>query len=132
MHTNLAIYVHITINIYIFTKGLENKYISPFLEWNIKSHGGQCGLEYQCIRYPIHRLQKYDSPLGGLFFAQLHAYNYAGHYCSVKSVPIGLPSLLPPASGIVLDLYPDALPPYRDTDVIFNPTKFCFIWKGFH
>jgi hypothetical protein len=44
-------------------------------------------------------LQKYDSPLGGLFFAQLHAYNYAGHYCSVKSVPIGLPSLLPPASG---------------------------------
>jgi hypothetical protein len=97
-----------------------------------KSHGGQCGLEYQCIRYPIHRLQKYDSPLGGLFFAQLHVYNYAGHYCSVKSVPIGLPSLLPPASGIVLDIYPDVLPPYRDTDVIFNSTKFCFMWKGFH
>ena len=132
MRTNLDMHIYITINIYIFTKGLENKYISPFLEWNIKSHGGQCGLEYQCIRYPIHRLQKYDSPLGGLFFAQLHAYNYAGHYCSVKSVPIGLPSLLPPASGFVLDLYPDALPPYRDTDVIFNPTKFCFIWKGFH
>ena len=113
-------------------KGFENKYISPFLEWNIKSHGGQCGLEYQCIRYPIHRLQEYDSPLGGLFFAQLHVYNYAGHYCSVKSVPIGLPSLLPPASGIVLDIYPDVLPPYRDTDVIFNSTKFCFMWKGFH
>jgi hypothetical protein len=74
-----------------------------------------------CIT-PIYRLQKYDSPLGGLFFAQLHVYNYAGHYCSVKSVPIGLPSLLPPASGIVLDIYPDALPPYRDTDVIFNST----------
>lgn len=102
------------------------------MEWNIKSHGGQCGVEYQCIRYPIQRLQKYDSPLGGLFFAQLHVYNYAGHYCSVKTVPIGLPSLLPPASGIVLDLYPDALPPYRDTDVVFNSTKLCFVWKGFH
>lgn len=127
-----SIYALILQLIYFFYQGVDNRYLSPFLEWNIKSHGGQCGVEYQCIKYPIHRLQKYDSSLGGLFFAQLHVYNYAGHYCSVKSAPIGVPSLLPPTSGIVLDLYPDALPPYRDTDVVFNSTKFCFRWKGFH
>jgi hypothetical protein len=62
-----------------------------------------------------------EQPLSGTLIKRLQ--NNSGHYCSVKSVPIGLPSLLPPASGIVLDIYPDALPPYRDTDVIFNSTN---------
>lgn len=110
---------------------MEGTFITPYLEWNIKSHGGQCGLGHQCIKYPIHRLQKYDSMLRAMFFVQLHVYNYAGHFCSVNSIPVRLPSLFPPREGVVMDVYPDNQSPYLDTDVTFNTTVYCFVWRGF-
>jgi hypothetical protein len=71
-----------------------------------------------------HRLQKYDSMLGAMFFVQLHVYNYAGHFCSVNSRPIRLPSLFPPQEGVVMDVYPDIKPPYQDTDVKYYELEF--------
>ena len=69
--------------------------------------------------------------LGAMFFVQLLVYNYAGHFCSVNSRPIRLPSLFPPQEGVVMDVYPDIKPPYQDTDVTFNTTDYCFAWRGF-
>ena len=69
---------------------------------------------------------------GDPFFVQLHVYNYAGHFCSLKSAEFRIPSLFPPRQGIVMDINQDTIkPPYYDTDVIFHSKTFCFAWNGF-
>lgn len=66
-----------------------------------------------------------------MFYAELHVYNYAGHYCTLTSLSIHLPSLFPPSSGIVLDVLPNSIRPYIDVDVIFDTNEYCFAWTGF-
>ncbi|CAC5398105.1 unnamed protein product [Mytilus coruscus] len=115
----------------MFRVCVENKYVTPFLEWDITSHGGQCGIHYQCIKYPVNKLQMYDSEKSLDFYIQMHVYNYAGHYCSINTPSFKLPNLIPPRHGIVLDVYPGSKRPYQDVDVIYDANFYCFIMKGF-
>ncbi|XP_063447914.1 uncharacterized protein LOC134727462 [Mytilus trossulus] len=115
----------------MFRVGIDNSYITPFLEWNIKSHGGQCGLLHQCIKYPVKTLQVYDSENSLDFYIQMHVYNYAGHYCSINTPSFKLPNIIPPRSGVVLDVYPGSKRPYEDVDVLHDAKVYCFVMKGF-
>ncbi|VDI52032.1 Hypothetical predicted protein [Mytilus galloprovincialis] len=115
----------------MFRMGIGNTYITPFLEWNIKSHGGQCGLHHQCIKYPVKTLQLYDSVKSLDFHIQMHVYNYAGHYCSLNTPSFKLPNIVPPRHGIVLDVDPGTTRPYQDVDAIYDAKVYCFVMKGF-
>ncbi|VDI12754.1 Hypothetical predicted protein [Mytilus galloprovincialis] len=111
--------------------GVENKYVTPFLEWDIKSHGGQCGIHHQCIKYPVNKLQMYDSEKSLDFHMQMHVYNYGGHYCSINTPSFKLPNIIPPRQGIVLDVDPGSKGFYQDLDVIYDAKVYCFVMKGF-
>ncbi|CAG2236399.1 unnamed protein product [Mytilus edulis] len=115
----------------MFKFGTTDKFVTSFLEWNIKTHAGQCGPGYQCITYPVSRLQRYNTRFSSLFYAELHVYNYAGHYCTLTSLSIHLLHWFPPSSGIVLDVLPNSIRPYIDVDVIFDTNEYCFAWTGF-
>ncbi|CAG2202818.1 unnamed protein product [Mytilus edulis] len=115
----------------VIDNGIDNTYITPFLEWNIKSHGGQCDIHHQCIKYRVNKLQMYDSKKSLDFHIQMHVYNYAGHYCSINTPSFKLPNIVPPRHGIVLDVYPGSKRPYQDVDVIYDANVYCFIMKGF-
>ncbi|CAC5398101.1 unnamed protein product [Mytilus coruscus] len=115
----------------MFRVGIDNMYITPFLEWSIKSHDGQCDVLHQCIKYPVKKLQVYDSKKRLNFHIQMHVYNYAGHYCSINTPSFKLPNLIPPRPGIVLDVYPGTKRPYKDVDVTYDAKVYCFIMKGF-
>ncbi|CAC5398098.1 unnamed protein product [Mytilus coruscus] len=115
----------------MFRFGVANKYVTPFMEWDIKSHGGQCDILHQCIKYPMNKLQVYDSEKSLDFHIQMHVYNYAGHYCSINTPSFKLPHLTPPRHGIVFDVYSGSTRPYKDVDVIYDANFYCFIMKGF-
>ncbi|VDI49547.1 Hypothetical predicted protein, partial [Mytilus galloprovincialis] len=112
----------------MFRVAVENKYVTSYLEWDIKAHGGQCGLHHQCIKYPINKLQMYDSEKSFDFYIQMHVYNYAGHYCSINTPSFKLPQI-PPRHGLVLDVDPEGF--YQDLDVIYDAKVYCFVMKGF-
>ncbi|XP_076106390.1 uncharacterized protein LOC143075038 [Mytilus galloprovincialis] len=115
----------------MFRMGIDNMFITPFLEWNIKSQGGKCGLHHQCIKYPIKKLKVYDSVKGLDFHIQMHVYNYAGHYCSIDTPSFKLPNIVPPRHGIILDVDPGTTRPYQDVDAIYDAKVYCFVMKGF-
>lgn len=111
--------------------GTGNSFITPFQEWNIENNNEECGTNHQCIKYPIKRLQKFDSKDGSVFYAQLYFYNYAGHYCSITTLSFYLPSVFPPRAGVIFDVLPDSKPTYQDVDFIIDSNQFCVAWNGF-
>lgn len=105
--------------------------VTPFLQWD-RVNSQQCrGINSSCIKYPIHKLQEFDMDKGLYFYFILHAYNYAGHFCTTKTNSFQLPPKFPPGKGTVYDLDPDTLEHKMDVDVTFRPHTFCCSWKGF-
>ncbi|KAJ8312968.1 hypothetical protein KUTeg_010341 [Tegillarca granosa] len=117
-----------------FRIGHMYKFVTPFLQWKINESPNCTDLQGHCILYPVHRLQYYDTELSLPFSFELHVYNYAGHYCSVKSKQFSLPSKFPPGHGVVYDIDPRKDTNDKrttDTDYTTTANKFCVSWTGF-
>ncbi|KAJ8312052.1 hypothetical protein KUTeg_009425 [Tegillarca granosa] len=105
--------------------------VTPFLHWEISNIQRCPEIFSSCIQYPIHKLQQFDVDKGLQFYFILHAYNYAGHFCTTKTKSFQVPSKFPPGKGTVYDIDPYTLDNQMDVDVTFKPYTFCCSLKGF-
>lgn len=115
--------------IYIFISGNKHGILTPFFEWNIYESTHCVGVSGGCIKYPIHKLQQHNTEDGLSFFFRIHAYNYAGHFCSIDSDKFLIPSMFPPGNGFAIDISTEDST--NDIDVSFLPHAYCASWGGF-
>ncbi|KAJ8302432.1 hypothetical protein KUTeg_018828 [Tegillarca granosa] len=113
----------------MFQIGNEHRILTPFYEWNIHESTHCTGVSGGCIKYPIKKLQQHNTEDGLSFFFRIHAFNYAGHFCSVDSNKFPIPSMFPPGNGYIKD--PSTDKSTNDIDISFLPYFYCATWDGF-
>ncbi|KAH3708863.1 hypothetical protein DPMN_068322 [Dreissena polymorpha] len=65
------------------------------------------------------------------FYLNLHIYNNAGHFTSIRTEQFRLPSRYTPGQGIVIDLDPEETNTSTDIDIHFTEHVVCAWWMGF-
>ncbi|XP_069118470.1 uncharacterized protein [Argopecten irradians] len=84
-----------------------------------------------CLAFSIEYLQKMVAGIKYPLHIELHAFNIAGHHCTVLSEAIDLPTIYKPSVGAVKDIYPRYTEePFIDQDVSFSTTEYCVAWTG--
>ncbi len=111
---------------------MDGKYVTPILE-TPRSSRSVCQSQgfADCIQFPLHRLQLEDSELGRACLFELYVYNSAGHFTTVRTNSILLPSRFPPGPATVVDLNPASADSLKDVDFHQNRSA-CVHWYGFH
>ncbi|KAH3708759.1 hypothetical protein DPMN_068218 [Dreissena polymorpha] len=119
------------INQIIFQLGHDEMAVSPLLEWRLNSSSPCPPYSGGCIRYPFSRLQNQDTGDGLQFHLNIHIYNNAGHFTSIKTEKFRLPSRYTPGKGIVFDIDPEETNTSTDIDIHFTENVLCACWMGF-
>ncbi|KAH3802479.1 hypothetical protein DPMN_156157 [Dreissena polymorpha] len=115
----------------VFQFGHDERVSSPLLEWRLESSSPCPPYTGGCFKYPLYRLQNQDTGDGLLFYINIHIYNNAGHFTSIRTETFPLPSRFPPGHGYVFDLDPDMVNSSTYIDVHFTEHTMCARWMGF-
>ncbi|XP_067660107.1 uncharacterized protein, partial [Haliotis asinina] len=110
---------------------MDEDYVTPILQ-TPSGQSEMCKAEGHagCIQYPMVVLQRQDSELGKRCFFELYVYNSAGHFTTVRTQPIRLPSLFPPGPALVVDIDPSDVNSLTDVD-FHQQYSACAHWSGF-
>ena len=96
---------------------------------------------FDCVHYPLYKLQRQDEEKGLSFYFELYVYNIAGHFTTVRSDLFTLPSRYVPGHGTVLDIDPSTYVSNKltkgydhgkDIKVHFVANALCATWSGFY
>ncbi|XP_046562583.1 uncharacterized protein LOC124271470 [Haliotis rubra] len=110
---------------------MDEDYVTPILQTpsgasEVCKAEGHAG----CIQYPMVLLQRQDSELGKRCLFELYVYNSAGHFTTVRTESIRLPSLFPPGPALVVDVDPSDVNSLTDVD-FHRQYSACAHWSGF-
>ncbi|XP_048259497.1 uncharacterized protein LOC124148456 isoform X1 [Haliotis rufescens] len=111
---------------------MEQDYVTPILQ-SPSGASKMCKAEGHagCIQYPLVPLQHQDSELGKTCLFELYVYNSAGHFTTVRTDSIRLPSRFPPGPAVVVDVDPSDVDSLIDVDFFFKQYSACAHWFGF-
>ena len=101
------------------------------MEWRQDASSDCPGHRIFCIKYPVRKLQQYDTEFGFDFHVSLFVYNKAGHYLKIDTDVFRLPSRYAPGNAAVLDVDPRDKGHVSDVDVHFTDETLCATWTGF-
>ncbi|XP_069118476.1 uncharacterized protein [Argopecten irradians] len=106
----------------------NNNGISGFNTWE-ELDTTTCTNISDCLAFSVEYLQKMVTGVNRSVHIELHAFNIAGHHCTVLSEAIDLPTIYKPSVGAVKDIYPGYTEePFTDQDVSFSTTEYCVAW----
>ncbi|XP_071081006.1 uncharacterized protein [Haliotis cracherodii] len=110
---------------------IDEDYVTPILQ-SPSGASQMCKAEGHagCIQYPLVPLQHQDSELGKTCLFELYVYNSAGHFTTVRTGSIRLPSLFPPGPAVVVDVDPSDVDSLIDVD-FHQQYSACAHWSGF-
>ena len=120
--------------------GSGDKFYTPMLQ---VPPGQRCPRQemFDCVHYPLHKLQRQDEEKGLSFYFELYVHNIVGHFTTVRSDLFTLPSRYVPGHGTVLDIEPSKYVsnklandnrPINDIKVHFVANVLCATWSGFY
>ncbi|XP_060084327.1 uncharacterized protein LOC132563603 [Ylistrum balloti] len=119
---------------FVFRVSRQGIFVSGFRPMDVPNNISCFKKHKTCLTITLSDLQVYDGDLQSTFIIQLHAFNNAGHHCTVNTDIFVLPSQHSPGHGVVRDVVPTdntELNQEQDIDVLILPDEYCVTWEGF-